>query len=198
MLSKAIPLVLLAATLVSTGCSVEKKGSKDNEDVKIETPFGEMKVKTNDAVAVADIGLPVYPGSTPIKRDKNNAAADVDIGFAGFHLSVRAVSYHTPDSPDKVRAFYRKELARFGDVIECAGDRSVGTPSKTSEGLTCDEGKHITINSVDRHAESEVELKTGSKNHQHIVAIEPHSDGTKFGLVSLDLPKGEKGEKESN
>jgi hypothetical protein len=192
MIGKTIPLALLAATLAITGCSVEKKGTSGNEDVKIETPFGGIKVKTNDAVAVADIGLPVYPGSSLIKRDKNNAAADVDIGFAGFHLSIRAVAYHTPDSPDKVRAFYRKELARFGDVIECAGDRPVGTPFKTSEGLTCDEGKHIKINNVDRHAETEVELKTGSKLHQHIVAIEPRSDGVNFGLVSLDLPKEDK------
>ena len=32
------------------------------------------------------------------------------------------------------------------------------------------------------------ELKAGSKQHQHIVAIEPESWGTKFGLVALDLP----------
>jgi hypothetical protein len=192
MVSKAISLALLAATLAITGCSVEKKGTSGNEDVKIETPFGGMKVKTNAAVAAAEIGIPVYPGSTLLKRDKNNGAADIDIGFAGFHLSVRAVAYHTPDSSDKVRAFYRKELARFGDVIECAGDRPVGTPAKTSEGLTCDEGKHITIHDVDRHADAEVELKTGSKMHQHIVAIEPRSDGVKFGLVSLDLPREDK------
>jgi hypothetical protein len=192
MSSKAIPLAMLAATLAITACSVEKKGTTGNEDVKIETPFGGMKVKTNDAVAAAEIGLPVYPGSTLLKKDRNNGAADIDIGFAGFHLSVRAVSYHTPDSSDKVRAFYRKELARFGDVIECAGNHPLGTPAKTSEGLTCDDGKHLTIHDVDRQADAEVELKTGSKMHQHIVAIEPSPDGAKFGLVSFDLPKDDK------
>ncbi len=33
-----------------------------------------------------------------------------------------------------------------------------------------------------------MELKAGSKLHQHIVAIDPEGNGTKFGLVALDLP----------
>jgi hypothetical protein len=191
MAGKMIPLVLLVAALGSTGCSVQEHGSHDNKDVKVETPFGGIKVKTNNAVVAAEIGIPVYPGSTAVKKDKDNGAADIDISFGDFHLMVKAVAYLTSDSPEKVRAFYRKELAQFGDVIECKDDRPVGTPSKTSEGLICDEGKHIKISNIDRHAGAEIELKTGSKLHQHIVAIEPHSDGTKFGLASLDLPKEE-------
>ena len=192
MLGNAIPLVLLASTLALTGCTMEQKGSSGNEDVKIETPLGGLKVKTNEAVVAAETGLPVYPGATVVKKDKDNGAADIDMSFGSFHLRVKAVSYRTPDAPDKVMAFYRKGLARFGDVIECEDDHSVGTLSRTSEGLTCDEGKHIKISNIDRHAKAEFELKTGSKNHQHIVAIEPHPEGTKFGLVSLDVPSEEK------
>ena len=33
-----------------------------------------------------------------------------------------------------------------------------------------------------------MELKAGSKQHQHIVAVDPEGNGTKFGLVALDLP----------
>jgi hypothetical protein len=33
-----------------------------------------------------------------------------------------------------------------------------------------------------------MELKAGSKQHQHIAAIDPQGNGTKFGLVALDLP----------
>ena len=33
-----------------------------------------------------------------------------------------------------------------------------------------------------------MELKAGSKVHQHIVAIDPEGSGTKFGLIALDLP----------
>jgi hypothetical protein len=185
-------MAMLAATLATTGCSVQQKGSNGNDDVKIQTPVGGFNFKTNDAAIPAEIGLPAYPGAAVLKDDKSKGAADIDMSFGDFHLRVRAVGYHTPDSPEKVRDFYRKELLRYGNVIECRDDRPVGTPSKTGEGLTCDEGKHITISTVDRHARDEFELKTGSKLHQHIVAITPQSDGTKFGLVSLDLPLGEK------
>ena len=41
---------------------------------------------------------------------------------------------------------------------------------------------------VGSDAHSKLELKAGSKKHQHIVGIEPDGSGTKFGLVALDLP----------
>jgi hypothetical protein len=185
MLGNAIPLVLLASTLALTGCTFEQKGSSGNEDVKIKTPLGGLKVKTNEAVVAAETGLPVYPGAAVVKKDKDNGAADIDMSFGSFHLRVKAVSYRTPDAPDKVMAFYRKGLARFGDVIECRDEHPVGTPSKTSEGLTCDndEKNHVNIGNPP----------------QHIVSIDKESGGTKFGLVALDLPRDEPKEgKESN
>ncbi len=183
--------VVMVAALVGSGCSVqEKKSSNGNEDVKIETPLGGMKVKTNDSVVVSDIGIAAYPGATVVKQDKDNGAADVDMSFGGFHLGVKAVSYLTPDSQEKVLAFYRKELSRYGDVIECKGVTVVGKPTKTSDGLTCENDNHISVR--DKAGSSETELKTGSKSHQRIVALEPEQGGTKIGLVLLDLPKDKK------
>jgi len=188
MIGKATPLALLAATLGVSGCTVQHKGSNGNEDVKIETPLGGMKVKTNDAV-IADTGLPVYPGAALLKKDKekNDEAADVNMNFGNFHLRVKAVSYRTPDAPDKVKDFYRKGLSRYGDVIECKNGHAVGLPSKTREGLTCDRN---TADVSSTH--SEFELKAGGKVHQHIVAVVPKPEGTEFVLLALDLPKGEK------
>ena len=189
MSAKLLALGLMAAALASTGCSVHEKNSNGNDDVKIETPFGGMKVKTNDAVVAADVGLAVYPGATVVKKDKDNDAADVDMNFGNFHLRVRAISYRTDDSSEKVTVFYRKELSRYGDVITCKGDVAVGTPTKTSDGLGCaDNDKHVHY----VPERSDIQLKAGGKIHQHIVAIEKQPGGTKFGLVMLDLPKGEK------
>jgi hypothetical protein len=191
MTGKIIPLALLAATLAAAGCSVQDKKVNGREDVKIDTPLGGIKVKTDQSAIASDMGLSVYPGASMVKKDKKDEAADVDMRFGDFHLRVKALSYHTPDSSEKVTAFYRKELARYGDVIECRGNHSVGSPSKTREGLTCDDGgKHIKISNLD--AGADLELKAGGKIHQHIVAVEPESDGTKFGLVALDLPNGKR------
>jgi hypothetical protein len=178
-------LLTLATTL---GCRVESNKHGDNDNVKIATPFGGMSVKTNDAAVVDGMGLPPYPGAEIVKKkDKDNGAADVNLSFGNFQLRVKAASYRTPDAPDQVAAFYRKALARYGDVIQCSGNQPVGTPARTAEGLGCDNDKENHI-SPSNDVSGKIELKAGSKVHQHIVAIDPEGSGTKFGLVALDLP----------
>ena len=40
-----------------------------------------------------------------MKGEDNHKSADVHLGFGEWQLRVRAVSYETPDSEDKVTAF---------------------------------------------------------------------------------------------
>ncbi len=185
--NKMLVVMMIAAMSLMSGCRIESDKHGDNDNVKIATPFGGMTVKTNDSAVVEGLGLPVYPGAQLVKKDKNNGAADVNMSFGSFQLRVKAASYRTQDSQDEVRAFYRKALGRYGDVIECKNSASVGTPTRTAEGLTCDNEKdsHISMND---DMSGKLELKAGSKQHQHIVAIDPDGNGTKFGLVALDLP----------
>lgn len=177
----------IVGTVLMSGCRVESSKQGGNDNVKIATPFGGVQVKTNDATVLQGMGLPAYPGATLIKKNNDHsAAADVNMNFGNFHLRVKAASYETTDSPDKVQAFYRKALGAYGDVIECSNDKPVGTPTRTAEGLTCDnDDKHVALND---DVSRKMELKAGSKDHQHIVAIDPNADGTKIGLVALELP----------
>ena len=170
------------------GCRIESDKKGNNDNVKIATPFGGMSVKTNDAAVLEGMGLPPYPGAELVKKkDKDNGAADVNLSFGSFQLRVKAASYRTNDAPDQVAAFYRKALGRYGDVIQCASNKSVGTPTRTAEGLTCDNDKPSNVK-ADNDMSGKIEFKAGSKVHQHIVAINPEGNGTKFGLVALDLP----------
>lgn len=182
-----LSMVVLGVAMVS-GCRIDKDEHGDNKNVKVATPFGRVQVKTNDAAGVEGIGLPVYPGAELVKKkDKDNGSADVNLSFGRFQLRVKAANYQTPDAPEKVSGFYRDAMKRYGMVIECNHDQPVGTPTQTDEGLTCsDGGKKHSVAEAD--ASGKMELKTGSKQHQHIVAIEPNGGGTKFGLVALDLP----------
>lgn len=176
----------MVATVLVAGCRVESSKQGGNDNVRIATPFGGMQVKTNDASVLQGMGLPAYPGATLLKKDNDHGAADVNMNFGSFHLRVKAASYQTPDSPDKVEAFYRKALAAYGDVIKCSNDKPVGEPTQTAEGLTCDnDHKHVQI---DDDMSRKMELKAGSKQHQHIVAIDADGSGTRLGLVALDLP----------
>jgi hypothetical protein len=175
--------------VVFAGCRVDEHKENGNENVSVATPFGGMKIKTNDATGVEGIGLPVYPGAELVKKkDKDSGSADVNLSFGKFQLRVKAASYRTPDSPEKVTSFYRDALKKYGTVIRCNHDQPIGEPTRTEEGLTCsDDKKNVKINESDS---TKFELKAGSKQHQHIVAIDPEDAGTKFGLVALDLPIG--------
>ncbi len=185
--------VILAAAITlacGSGCRISSHGHSGDNNVDVATPFGGVDIKTNDAARRATVGLPQYPGATPVHDDHNTGAADIDMSFGSFHLRVKALSYRTPDSPEKVMSFYRDALRRYGDVIECHYGRPVGTPTRTAEGLSCDPsdfGDH------QHHDGKEFELKTGSEKHQHLVTIEHEGGGTKFAIVALDLPGGSHG-----
>lgn len=184
--------LMVLGVVLSSGCRVESDKHGDRENVKIATPFGGMEVKTNNATVEQGLGLPIYPGAELVKKsdkgDKNNdGAADVNFSFGGFQLRVKAASYRSDDGQEKVTAFYRKALGRYGDVIECQNDKPVSAMTRTAEGLTCadDQKNHIKM---DKDLSEKMELKAGSQQHQHIVAIDREEGGTKFGIVALDLP----------
>jgi hypothetical protein len=195
----AASLALTTALAATAGCRVDEHKDGNHEDVKIATPFGGMSVKTDDATVQANVGLSVYPGATLVKKvhvDKDgqhdDSAADVNLSFGSFHLGVRALSYSTQDPPEKVLAFYRKDMARYGQVIFCKDKHAVGTPAETQDGLTCsDSNKKVNVQGVNVDSDDDGsfgELKAGSKLHQHIVSIDEMGSGTKIGLVALDLP----------
>jgi len=185
--------VLAAATLamaIMAGCRVEENKHGDSKDVNIQTPFGGMHVKTDDKAVLDKIGLQAYPGAVAINDDgDDHHSADVDMSFGGFKLRVLAAKYRTDDPPSKVQAFYRSGLRRYGDIIACEGERAVGSPERTQEGLTCSSRKgHVSVDNGSTHT---LELKTGSEKHQHLVTIDADGGGTKIGLVALDLPIGD-------
>jgi hypothetical protein len=190
--SAASLALALTATLTLSGCRVhvDKDSNGKEKTVQVDTPFGGVHVNT-DQTSAADLGLPVYPGAETVKDDENHKSADVHLGFGEWQLRVKAVSYATPDSKEKVTAFYKKALARFGDVLTCENHVAVGTPTVTHEGLTCEDDKNGKVKMDESDFKQDFQLKAGSKRHQHIVGFENSKSGqTHFALVALDLPAG--------
>jgi hypothetical protein len=187
----AASVLVLAAWTAGCRLHVEKGANGEDKNVQMETPFGGIRVNTDQTTA-ADLGLPVYPGAQQVKDDDSHKSADVHLGFGEWQLRVRAVTYGTIDTRDQVAAFYKKALARYGDVLTCEGSEAVGTPTVTAEGLTCDNDKNVRTNVGDFHTDSgSFELKAGSLRHQHIVGFEGSASGrTRFALVAVDLPAG--------
>jgi hypothetical protein len=183
----------LAAGLAGCRIHTEKDANGEDKKVQIDTPFGGVHVNTNETTA-ADLGLPAYPGAVAVSDDDKHKSADVHLGFGEWELRVKVASYETTDSQDKVTAFYKKALGRYGEVLTCQGNAPVGAPAKTSEGLTCaDDGQgksNVKVDQGDYHlGGGSLELKAGSKRRQHIVGFEDPKDGkTRFALVALVLP----------
>jgi hypothetical protein len=193
---------VLALVAWTTGCRVhvEKGANGEDKNVQVDTPFGGVHVNTDQTTA-ADLGLPVYPGAQVVADSDKDKSADIRMGFGEWQMRIKVVNYSTPDSEDKVTAFYKKALTRYGDVISCQDNSPVGEPTKTSEGLTCDDknGSNLQVNdhgtSYGYHSGSNgFELKAGSTRHQHVVGFQSSAPSqTRFALVALDLPQGTDG-----
>ena len=152
-----------------------------------------LDIHAHSHATARDIGLPVYPGATPFKeKDDDSSAADLALVLNSFHLSLQTMKLVTTDSPDQVLAFYRKPLAKYGQVLECNHGKPVGSLTVTSSGLTC--GDHHNGDKTIQASDNDTELRAGTPDHFRIVDIENTAPGkTRFGLVALVLQKDEDG-----
>ncbi len=168
------------AALLLPACSVNVKKEQNGEDkqVDISTPVGGIHV--SKGANVADVGLPVYPGARLKQRDSDgdDKSANVNISGFGFGLKVVALEYESDDSPYKLIAFYRDQLKKYGNnVLEChTAHLDVNTDLKDSDHSSHD----LTCQGA---SGSNIELKVGTKENQHIVAVEPDGKGSSFSLV---------------
>jgi hypothetical protein len=95
-----IVLGLIVAGVVMRHVNVREKGDK----VEIETPVGSIRVNSDDA---HPSGLPIYPGATRTKSDSANVELTAKSGQA---VGVAVERYTTPDSLEKVSAWYVQKL----------------------------------------------------------------------------------------
>ena len=164
------------------GCRIDTHKNGKNDDVNIGTPFGSMHVKTDNAAALQGLGLTPYPGAATVhKKGDDDGAADVNMSFGNFKLGVHALELQTGDAQGKVLDFYRKDMSRYGAVLTCRGAETVGTPTRTTEGLTCSGQNH-------EYTDAELQLRAGSPGVQHIVSVKGEDGGTRIGLIELELP----------
>ncbi len=182
--SYRLPPVSLLLLLALGGCHIETHKNGKNDDVNIGMPFGSVHVKTDNAAALSGLGLAVYPGAATVhKKGDDDGAADVNLSFGAFKLGVHALELQTGDSQARVLDFYRKDMARYGAVITCRGAETMGTPTRTGQGLDCRADNH-------GNNDSDLQLRAGSPQRQHVVGLRGENGGTRISLVALELPGG--------
>ena len=173
-----IAAVVLAASLLLPACSVNVKKEANGQDkqVDINTPMGGVHVsKQADA---SEVGLAVYPGAHLKDKDSDHSdkSANVNISGFGYGIKVVALEYESDDAPAKVLSFYKDQLKKYGNVLEChtsKGNWNVNMGKNGSNELRC-EGSGGGNN---------IELKAGRTDDQHIVEVESEGKGSSFSLV---------------
>jgi hypothetical protein len=126
-----------------------------------------------------DVGLPVYPGSRRHK-DKEDDSAGANLGFwgggSGFKLVV--LKMESDDSLEKVSDFYRKALAKYGKVLDCSH------PAPTDADASKADSKALTCGD-DKPEKGSLLFKAGTKEKQHLAAVQPNGSGSLYQLVYL-------------
>lgn len=151
----------------------------NRKEVSIKTPFGSIEANKNGGVSEAALSLPIYPGA---RQAKDEDSASVSLGFPGSNsFRIVAGKFDTPDSFDKVRDFYQKQLTEQD-----------GTFRKTdhiNSDTNLDGGEMGNFIGVDNEGKTVFKIKL--KDDMRVVALRERDGGTRIELVRVRKGGGE-------
>ena len=184
-LTKAMAIVA-AGGMVCFGSSLAAQEKQDKEAAGGKGSQG-AGIYFNAEASAKDVGLPIYPGARPHKeKEDDSTSAKFGLWGGSFGFKLAVVKLESNDSPQKVAAFYKKALTKYGTVLDCsAASSQTGNKdeSESSKKLTCED---------DKPKPGEMEFKAGTKEKQHIVGIESNGTGSLFQLVYVEVPDSDK------
>jgi hypothetical protein len=173
-------VVAVLAGFLLPACSVNVKKEADGRDkqVDIKTLVGGIHVSKQ--ANAADVGLAVYPNARPKPESTSDddRSANVNISGFGYGIKVVALEYESDDSPSKLVEFYKDQLKKYGSVLECRTSKHLDLDMRASKSGR--EPHELTCGST---SGNNIELKVGTKENQHIVAVQPEGKGSSFSLV---------------
>ena len=133
------------------------------------------------------VGLPLYPGARLKSNDEDQSQANLSIATESFGMKLVVANYVSDDAPGKLLDFYRDKLKKYGKVLECRSAK-LGDVSSHDDDKDSNKNKELKC---DENSGPVTELKVGTENNQHLVAVEPRPDGggSKFALVYVHMRK---------
>jgi hypothetical protein len=184
-------VLVIAVTGAATFAHAQKQDSDADKHLDIQSSAGDLHVG-NDADA-RKAGLPLYPGARLRHDQENSGAANLSLFTRAFGVKLVVAKYDSDDAPGKVIEYYRERLKKYGKVLECHTSKHA-------------DDTHADVDDDDEHPAKELkcegdnkgpvtELKVGTENNQHVVAIEPHDggSGSTFDLVYVHT-RGKEGD----
>ena len=179
------------AIAMATPCTAQsqKSDSDQNKHLDIQSSAGDLHLG-NDADA-RKAGLPLYPGARPRHDKEDSDPVNLGLLTEAFGMKLVVAKYESDDAPGKVIDFYRDRLKKYGKVLEChtsehGGDAHADIDDdQHSKPLKCDGDNTGPV----------TELKVGTEDNQHVVAIEPRDghNGSIFALVYV-YTRGKQGD----
>jgi len=186
-----LAVATLAMAIPSFAAQPQNPDSGQDKHLDIQSSAGDLHMG-NDADA-RKAGLPLYPGARLRHDEENGEALNLGVLTDAFGMKLVVAKYDSEDAPGKVVDFYRERLKKYGKVLECHTSKR-------------DSGAHVDVNDNDDQHSKELkcegdntgpvtELKVGTADSQHIVAIEPHDgrSGSTFALVYVHT-RGKQGD----
>lgn len=177
----------LAVVMLSLPALAQRSDTQD-KPFNVQSSVGDMHVG-KDATA-EKAGLPLYPGAQP-KHEEDNDPLNFGILTESFGFKLVVAKYKSADPPAKVVAYYRDKLKKYGKVLECHSHDDKNVHSETND----DEQNSKDLKCDGDNAGPVTELKAGTQDDQHIVAVEPRDSGKKSEFVIVYMySRGKKGD----
>jgi hypothetical protein len=146
--------------------------SNEKHEIVVETDSGRYGVGA-EKLDPKQLGVAIYPGAKVDESENASSDASLSLDWGRDSTRLYLQNFVTSDSADKVLSFYRKQLSKYGAVLQCRNGKPVAAvPSQ----LKCDSDKDF----------NSIELKAGSEKKQHMVGVTPTAGGSQFEVVYLD------------
>ena len=194
--------IFVAVTFAATlALNLTASSANAAESARLSTPkhfSAGIDVRTQPRVE--ETGLPLYPGAIVEQSERDEKGREeitdgvnFDLWFGGFGLKLVVLKLKTDDSAEKVSAFYRNALTKYGEILDCSDNSTKATrrserraASNKTDKLTCDD----LHTSKAKHGEGEF-YKSGVKQKQYGVAIQSKGDGASFQLLHFEKRGGD-------
>jgi hypothetical protein len=135
-------------------------------------------ILVSEEATAKEVGLPIYPGAKPHKDPSDDSpAAQLGLWGGAFGFKLVVLKLESADAPEKVAAFYRKALAKYGPVLDCGNPPAAPAGKDNAAKLSCGDDKPDPGGQL---------FKSGTKEKQHLVSIKPLATGANFQLLYVE------------
>jgi hypothetical protein len=187
----------LAIVLTFSASSVSAQSGDDSDkSFDVKSSVGDLHAGSD--VDQRELGLPAYPGARLRQHDEDRSNANLAIFTSAFGVKLLVVHYDSDDDAAKIAAFYRAKMKKYGSVLECHSSHHGGDVHSNvniKDDSDQDSNKSKELKCEGDNTGNVIELKVGTEDDQHVVAVEPAEKGKGSTIAMVYVhTRGKQGE----